>query len=1224
MLDCDDYRPCLSSRKTSQSGHAEEMNSPIWAANEELAWVPPTLIVKFLLYCSMGIVGLALLLFLLAALRSTAALVLDLASGVLIWLMYLCVGSLNKLREYAYMLASEKLGKRAAVNRPLTQLPTTRTLTVFLWTQGLGVVLILAFLVHTLTSETIETERLPNLLWLALNATWLFLVIRGLDSLENLRNFAIRFLSEQPEEETVRVAKADDDNKLSAKASLIMLFFPRRIGGLSYFIRSCASGLVAWGIVGWDFVDKPAVTRATLLLPWLVYHLIWVVLPRMRDLSMRTSRVILILVPIINVLFGLVLMFRPSAINRAGSTVVSRLMHDALRAYVTSTLIILNVIIFGLMVMSGVPVLNPTALSLMQWGANFGPLTLGGQWWRMLSALFLHFGVIHLLLNMFFLANIGSFIEKVFGKVAYLTLYLVAGIAGVAAALAWHPFAVGAGASGAILGLYGALLAVFLRCRKAVPAETWGRLSKGMTAFVGCSLFYGFFRPEIATDAHLGGLVSGFLLGLFLAQPIPQEAVAKRRWRTTVAGISGAALVVATVLTIQLNPKLAYISRAYAMAQKGDLEGAVADYDRVIQLDPKLAEAYISRADAKNRQGNLDGAIADCDQAIQLNPKFALAYGVRGRVQQSKGNLDRAIADYSQAIQFDPKLAEVYSARGTAKAVKGDLDGAIADCNRAIQLNPKLTVAHSILEFAKARTGARDGAIAASGSTTLPGATVQPSRNPPGPLAFLTPSAIIATPSKPMPIPTPTPRVGSSNAQYYDDRGFRYYQQKNYEKAMNDFDEAIRLNPDYARAYNRRGLVYYQQKNYDKAINDFDEAIRLDPDYTHAYNNRGLVYYQQKNYEKAINDFDEAIRLDPKYAHAYNNRGLVYYHQKNYEKAINEYNEAIRLDRNFTKAYRDRGDAFKDQGENEKAEADFLKAAQVESSHIRSIVRLDGVAVTVGDLHNPYFAQIVHGAEVAAKKINPSVKFTAESSDYDVNKETNQMDNFVSSGVNLILLYAADAKGIAPAVMRAKAAGIIVVAVTQDAEGVDATVYSNHRQAGQLDGKYVGNRLNGRGRVVIVNGPPKTAVTDRVAGFLEEIKKYPDIKILSQDQNAAGSRGGGLWVMTHLLAAFPKIDAVFAINDPTAMGCDLAAKQAQRKEFFIVGVDGSPGIVPFLRDPDSLIAASAAEDPYAIGGKAVGIANDILNGKKPEQPLTLIPVDLITKENVYQYEGWTK
>jgi ribose transport system substrate-binding protein len=278
---------------------------------------------------------------------------------------------------------------------------------------------------------------------------------------------------------------------------------------------------------------------------------------------------------------------------------------------------------------------------------------------------------------------------------------------------------------------------------------------------------------------------------------------------------------------------------------------------------------------------------------------------------------------------------------------------------------------------------------------------------------------------------------------------------------------------------------------------------------------------------------------------------------------------------------------------------------------------LKGVAVTVGDLGNPFFVQIAHGAQDAAKKINPSVKFSAESSNYDVNNQTNQMDNFVSSGVSLILLNAADSKGIAPAVMRAKAAGIIVVAVDVGAEGgVDATVTSNNKQAGELDGKYVADRLKGKGQIVIVNGPPVTAVTDRVAGFTEEIKKYPDIKILSQDQNAGGSRDGGLRVM--------KIDAVFAINDPTAIGCDLAAKQGQRKDFFIVGVDGAPDVVPSLKDKESLIAASAAQDPYTMSGKAVQIGYDILNGKKPDQELTLIPVDLITKENVDQYKGWTK
>ena len=287
--------------------------------------------------------------------------------------------------------------------------------------------------------------------------------------------------------------------------------------------------------------------------------------------------------------------------------------------------------------------------------------------------------------------------------------------------------------------------------------------------------------------------------------------------------------------------------------------------------------------------------------------------------------------------------------------------------------------------------------------------------------------------------------------------------------------------------------------------------------------------------------------------------------------------------------------------------------------------KLDSVGLTVGDLGNPFFVQIAHGAESRAKQINDKVKFTALSSNYDVNNQTNQIDNFISSNVNLILLGAADSKGIAPAVLRAKQAGVTVVAVDVGAEGgVDATVTSNNKQAGTKDGLYVAERLKSKGQIIVINGPPVTAVTDRVAGFLEEIKKHPDVKIVSQDQNAGGSRDGGLRVMSDLLTAFKQIDAVFAINDPTAIGCDLAAKQAQRKEFFIVGVDGSPDIVPFLKDPASLIAATAAQDPYLMAEEAVKIGYDIIEGKKPKEELTLIPVGLITKENVDRYAGWTK
>lgn len=130
-------------------------------------------------------------------------------------------------------------------------------------------------------------------------------------------------------------------------------------------------------------------------------------------------------------------------------------------------------------------------------------------------------------------------------------------------------------------------------------------------------------------------------------------------------------------------------------------------------------------------------------------------------------------------------------------------------------------------------------------------------------------------------------------------------------------------------------------------------------------------------------------------------------------------------------------------------------------------------------------------------------------------------------------------------------------------------------------------------------------------------------KILSKDQNAEGSRDGGLRVMSDLLTSFRKIDAVFAINDPTGIGAELAAKQAQRGEFFIVGVDGAPEALDALKQTNSLFAATAAQDPFSMAAKAVEVGNNIRKGNKPADPNILIPVTLITRENVDQHKGWT-
>lgn len=220
---------------------------------------------------------------------------------------------------------------------------------------------------------------------------------------------------------------------------------------------------------------------------------------------------------------------------------------------------------------------------------------------------------------------------------------------------------------------------------------------------------------------------------------------------------------------------------------------------------------------------------------------------------------------------------------------------------------------------------------------------------------------------------------------------------------------------------------------------------------------------------------------------------------------------------------------------------------------------LKSIGVTVGDLANPFFVQIAKGAELKAKELaGDKVNVTLVSSGYDLGQQVAQIDNFIAAKTDMIILNAADSKGIGPAVQRARDAGIIVVAVDVAADGANATVTSNNYQAGEIACQTIVDRIKGKGDVVIINGPPVSAVQDCVQGCMDVFAKHKDIKVLSHNQNAKGSREGGLEVMTSLLIAHPKIDAVFAINDPTAIGADLAAKQAQRNEFFIMGVDGSP------------------------------------------------------------------
>ncbi|MFJ4292645.1 ABC transporter substrate-binding protein [Cupriavidus sp. NPDC089707] len=283
--------------------------------------------------------------------------------------------------------------------------------------------------------------------------------------------------------------------------------------------------------------------------------------------------------------------------------------------------------------------------------------------------------------------------------------------------------------------------------------------------------------------------------------------------------------------------------------------------------------------------------------------------------------------------------------------------------------------------------------------------------------------------------------------------------------------------------------------------------------------------------------------------------------------------------------------------------------------------QLKKVGVTLGSLGNPYFVALARGAEAAARQVNPDVKVTVLSADYDLNKQFTHIDSFIVAKVDLILINAADARAIEPAVRKARKAGIVVVAVDVAAAGADATVQTDNTQAGELACGFIAERLKGRGNVIIQNGPPVSAVLDRVKGCKAVLARHPDIRILSDDQDAKGSREGGLNVMQLYLTRFPKVDAVFTINDPQAVGADLAARQLNRRGILIASVDGAPDIEAALK-ADTLVQASASQDPWAIARTAVQLGVGMMNGQRPATPTVLLPSTLVTRANVGQYKGW--
>ena len=243
--------------------------------------------------------------------------------------------------------------------------------------------------------------------------------------------------------------------------------------------------------------------------------------------------------------------------------------------WVTCTIFGLNVAVFAAMAIATRRVGEFDPVQMLNWGANYGPLTISGPWWRLITALFLHGSLLHLLLNMWAFWNVGRLTERLYGSWCFAFLYFASGLLSSLASIAWDPTHSTVGASGPIFGIFGAFLACLAHPRHHVPASIVRVYWLSTLAFVAFNLVNGFRHSGIDNAAHVGGLVSGFVLGLVLMRPLQSEVRAHFALSQSTAALALTALGVLAALWqvrgigSQLGPPEQYL-RAHTWYLNGE------------------------------------------------------------------------------------------------------------------------------------------------------------------------------------------------------------------------------------------------------------------------------------------------------------------------------------------------------------------------------------------------------------------------------------------------------------------------------------------------------------------------------------------------------------------------------------------------------------------------------------------------------------------------------
>ncbi len=370
----------------------------------------------------------------------------------------------------------------------------------------------------------------------------------------------------------------------------------------------------------------------------------------------------------------------------------------------------LNVLVFTVMVATGASLMGPSNQQLLKWGADFGPLSLDGQPWRILTSNYVHIGIWHIFFNMWCLWDLGRMSERIFGGWTYLLIYTTCGIAGSLASLWLHPMVVGAGASGAIFGLAGALITALYLGKLPYPGQALRGMMRSLLTFAGYNLLFGAAIPGIDNSAHVGGLVMGLALGAILG-PQLMEQPERRTAHERVVFIAAALLLVGMGTFVKRQNGYVVVFGDARDHYKGQLDYAINELQHAVEQKPNsklalslLASTYLEKKDYPHAESTLK-------RVLELAPTDPLAKYNLGLVYGNTGRNEEARQVFTELTQSNPNDDSSWTLLGSALDGLGREDEAVQACQKAISLNPKNAEAYQQLGLAQMKLKQTDAAV---------------------------------------------------------------------------------------------------------------------------------------------------------------------------------------------------------------------------------------------------------------------------------------------------------------------------------------------------------------------------------------------------------------------------------------------------------------------------------------------------------------------------------